>query len=58
MAGTFAKPRAALRRGLTFARFIAAHNPETNGSLPLSYHDKESKTPSPNSVSVVVRPTA
>ena len=35
---------------------IAAYYPETNGLLPLSYHDKKSKTPSAKSIPVVVRP--
>jgi formate dehydrogenase major subunit len=35
---------------------IAAYYPETNGLLPLSYHDKRSKTPSAKSIPVVVRP--
>jgi len=34
---------------------IAAYYPETNGLLPLSYHDKKSKTPSAKSIPVVVR---
>jgi hypothetical protein len=29
-----------------------------NGLLPLSYHDKKSKTPSAKSIPVVVRPMA
>ena len=37
---------------------IAAFYPETNGLLPLSYHDKKSKTPSAESAPVVVRPMA
>src|SRR5208283_1338224 len=37
---------------------IAAYYPETNGLLPLSYHDKKSKTPSAKSIPVVVRPMA
>jgi formate dehydrogenase major subunit len=37
---------------------IAAYYPETNGLLPLSYHDKKSKTPSAKSIPVVVRPLA
>ena len=36
---------------------IAAYYPETNGLLPLSYHDKKSKTPSAKSIPVIVRPT-
>jgi molybdopterin-dependent oxidoreductase alpha subunit len=36
---------------------IAAYYPETNGLLPLSYHDKRSKTPSAKSIPVLVRPT-
>jgi formate dehydrogenase major subunit len=35
---------------------IAAYYPETNNLLPLSYHDKKSKTPSAKSIPVVVRP--
>jgi molybdopterin-dependent oxidoreductase alpha subunit len=35
---------------------IAAYYPETNGLLPLSYHDKRSKTPSAKSIPVLVRP--
>ena len=37
---------------------IAAYYPETNGLLPLSYHDKKSKTPSAKSIPVMVRPMA
>jgi hypothetical protein len=37
---------------------IAAYYPEMNGLLPLSYHDKKSKTPSAKSIPVVVRPVA
>jgi molybdopterin-dependent oxidoreductase alpha subunit len=37
---------------------IAAYYPETNGLLPLSFHDKKSKTPSAKSIPVVVRPMA
>ena len=37
---------------------IAAYYPETNGLLPLSYHDRKSKTPSAKSIPVVVRPMA
>ena len=37
---------------------IAAYYPETNGLLPLSYHDKKSKTPSAKSIPVVVRSMA
>jgi hypothetical protein len=37
---------------------IAAYYPETNGLLPLSYHDKKSKTLSAKSIPVVVRPMA
>ena len=37
---------------------IAAYYPETNGLLPLSYHDKKSKAPSAKSIPVVVRPMA
>ena len=37
---------------------IAAYYPETNGLLPLSYHDKKSKTPSAKSIPVIVRPMA
>jgi molybdopterin-dependent oxidoreductase alpha subunit len=37
---------------------IAAYYPETNGLLPLSYHDKRSKTPSAKSIPVLVRPMA
>ena len=35
---------------------IAAYYPETSGLMPLSYHDKKSKTPSAKSIPVVVRP--
>ena len=35
---------------------IAAYYPETNNLLPLSYHDKKSKTPSAKSIPVIVRP--
>ncbi len=35
---------------------IAAYYPETNGLLPLSYHDAKSKTPSAKSIPVLVRP--
>jgi molybdopterin-dependent oxidoreductase alpha subunit len=35
---------------------IAAYYPETNNLLPLSYHDRRSKTPSAKSIPVVVRP--
>ncbi|MEA2767383.1 MAG: hypothetical protein QOD93_345 [Acetobacteraceae bacterium] len=34
---------------------VAAYYPETNNLLPLSYHDKKSKTPSAKSIPVVVR---
>ncbi len=34
---------------------IAAYYPESNGLLPLSHHDKKSKTPSAKSIPVVVR---
>jgi molybdopterin-dependent oxidoreductase alpha subunit len=34
---------------------IAAYYPETNGLLPLSHHDKRSKTPSAKSIPVLVR---
>jgi molybdopterin-dependent oxidoreductase alpha subunit len=34
---------------------VAAYYPETNGLLPLSYHDKKSKTPSAKSIPVIVR---
>jgi hypothetical protein len=34
---------------------IAAYYPETNNLLPLSYHDKKSKTPSAKSIPVLVR---
>jgi molybdopterin-dependent oxidoreductase alpha subunit len=37
---------------------IAAYYPETNGLMPLSYHDKKSKTPSAKSIPVLVRPMA
>jgi molybdopterin-dependent oxidoreductase alpha subunit len=37
---------------------IAAYYPETNNLLPLSYHDKKSKTPSAKSIPVIVRPLA
>jgi len=37
---------------------IAAYYPETNGLLPLSYHDRKSKTPSAKSIPVIVRPMA
>ena len=37
---------------------IAAYYPETNDLLPLSYHDKKSKTPSAKSIPVVVRSMA
>ena len=37
---------------------IAAYYPETNGLLPLSYHDKKSKTPSAKSIPVIVRSVA
>ena len=37
---------------------IASYYPETNGLLPLSHHDKKSKTPSAKSIPVVVRPMA
>ena len=37
---------------------IAAYYPETNGLLPLSHHDKKSKTPSAKSIPVVVRAMA
>jgi molybdopterin-dependent oxidoreductase alpha subunit len=37
---------------------IAAYYPETNGLLPLSHHDKRSKTPSAKSIPVLVRPMA
>ena len=37
---------------------IAAYYPETNDLMPLSYHDKKSKTPSAKSIPVVVRPMA
>jgi formate dehydrogenase major subunit len=37
---------------------IAAYYPETNGLLPLSYHDKRSKTPSVKSIPVLVRMAA
>jgi anaerobic selenocysteine-containing dehydrogenase len=37
---------------------IASYYPETNGLLPLSHHDKKSKTPSAKSIPVVVRPIA
>jgi hypothetical protein len=37
---------------------IAAYYPETNGLMPLSYHDRKSKTPSAKSIPVVVRPMA
>jgi formate dehydrogenase major subunit len=37
---------------------IAAYYPETNGLLPLSFHDKKSKTPSAKSIPVIVRPMA
>jgi molybdopterin-dependent oxidoreductase alpha subunit len=35
---------------------IAAYYPETNGLLPLSHHDRKSKTPSAKSIPVIVRP--
>jgi molybdopterin-dependent oxidoreductase alpha subunit len=35
---------------------IAAYYPETNNLLPLSYHDKKSKTPSAKSIPVIVKP--
>jgi hypothetical protein len=34
---------------------VAAYYPETNGLLPLSYHDKKSKTPSAKSIPVIVK---
>jgi hypothetical protein len=34
---------------------IAAYYPKTNNLLPLSYHDKKSKTLSAKSIAVVVR---
>ena len=34
---------------------IAAYYPETNNLLPLSYHDKKSKTPSAKSIPVIVK---
>jgi formate dehydrogenase major subunit len=37
---------------------IAAYYPEANNLLPLSYHDKKSKTPSGKSIPVIVRPMA
>ena len=37
---------------------IAAYYPETNGLLPLSYHDRKCKTPSAKSIPVVVRSMA
>jgi hypothetical protein len=37
---------------------IAAYCPETNNLVPLSYHDKKSKTPSAKSIPVIVRPLA
>jgi hypothetical protein len=37
---------------------IAAYYPETNGLMPLSYHDQKSKTPSVKSIPVLVRPMA
>ena len=37
---------------------IAAYYPETNGLMPLSYHDKKSKTPSAKSIPVIVRSMA
>ena len=37
---------------------IAAYYPETNNLLPLSFHDKKSKTPSAKSIPVLVRPMA
>jgi molybdopterin-dependent oxidoreductase alpha subunit len=37
---------------------IAAYYPETNNLLPLSYHDKKSKTPSAKSIPVIVKPMA
>jgi hypothetical protein len=37
---------------------MAERHIETNGLLPLSYHDKRSKTPSTKSVPVLVRPMA
>ncbi len=37
---------------------IAAYYPEANNLLPLSYHDKKSKTPSAKSIPVLVRPMA
>jgi formate dehydrogenase major subunit len=37
---------------------IAAYYPETNNLLPLSHHDKKSKTPSAKSIPVLVRPMA
>jgi hypothetical protein len=37
---------------------IASYYPETHGLLPLSYHDKKSKTPSAKSIPVVVRAMA
>jgi molybdopterin-dependent oxidoreductase alpha subunit len=37
---------------------IAAYYPETNALLPLSHHDKKSKTPSAKSIPVVVNPMA
>ena len=52
-AGGFKARPCNIPRGL-----IAAYYPETNGLLPLSYHDKKSKTPSAKSVPVVVRPMA
>jgi hypothetical protein len=37
---------------------IAAYYPETNGLMPLSYHDRKSRTPCAKSIPVVVRPMA
>jgi formate dehydrogenase major subunit len=37
---------------------IAAYYPETNTLLPLSHHDKKSKTPSAKSIPVIVTPVA
>jgi anaerobic selenocysteine-containing dehydrogenase len=59
-AGASAEPRAASRRGVITFREARSPliTPRTNGLLPLSYHDKKSKTPSAKSIPMIVRPTA
>ena len=37
---------------------VAAYYPETNGLLPLSHHDPQSKTPSAKSIPVLIRAMA